>query len=364
MQVRALLAGGGSAGHTSPLIATAEAMRRLDPDVQIVCLGTARGLETRVIPEAGYPLELIPPVPLPRRPGMDLLRVPSRLRAAVRATRDVVRRVDPTVIVGFGGYVSMPPYVVARRMRVPLVIHEGNARPGLANRFGARFCTDLVATSFPDTALPHATFTGLPIRRSISMLDKEALRPSAYVHFGLDPARPTLLVTGGSQGAADINAAVAGAAPALARAGVQVLHVTGPKGTVDLPADRGTDPPAYVVVSFIDRMELAYAVADATVARSGANSVAEAAVLGLPAVFVPLPIGNGEQRINARAVVQAGGAILVDNKDFSSTWAAATLPPLLTDRARLAAMGQSARGLMRSDADEAVAAMVLAASRP
>jgi UDP-N-acetylglucosamine--N-acetylmuramyl-(pentapeptide) pyrophosphoryl-undecaprenol N-acetylglucosamine transferase len=364
MVVRALLAGGGSAGHTSPLIATADALRRLEPDAQIVCLGTARGLETRVIPEAGYRLELIPPVPLPRRPGLDLLRVPSRLRAAVQATRDVVRREDPTVIVGFGGYVSMPAYVVARRMRVPLVIHEGNARPGLANRFGARFCTDRVATSFPDTPLPHATLTGLPIRRSISLLDRAALRSSAAAHFGLEPDRPTLLVTGGSQGAAQINTAMAGAAPALARAGVQVLHVTGPKGSVDLPADRGSDPPAYVVVPFVDRMELAYAVADATVARAGANSVTEAAVLGLPAVFVPLPFGNGEQRLNAQAVVRAGGAILVDNDDFTSSWVAAMLPSLLTDQTRLAAMGRAARGLVRSDADDAVAAMIAAAARP
>ena len=188
-----------------------------------------------MIPAAGYRLELIPPVPLPRRPGADLLRVPSRLRAAVRATREVVRRVDPDVVVGFGGYVSMPAYVVSRRLRVPLVIHEGNALPGLANRFGARFCTRHVATSFPDTRLPHAAFTGLPIRRSISTLDRAALRDEARAHFGLRPDLPTLLVTGGSQGAARINGAVSGAAPALAAAGIQVLHVTGPTGSVDAP---------------------------------------------------------------------------------------------------------------------------------
>jgi UDP-N-acetylglucosamine--N-acetylmuramyl-(pentapeptide) pyrophosphoryl-undecaprenol N-acetylglucosamine transferase len=363
MALRALLAGGGSAGHTSPLLATADAVRRHSVDAEIVCLGTARGLETRVIPAAGYRLELIPPVPLPRRPGVDLLRVPSRLRAAVHATQEVVHRVEPHVIVGFGGYVSMPAYVVARRTHVPLVVHEANARPGLANRFGARFCTDRVATSFPDTRLPHATYTGLPIRRSISSLDRAALRPTAAAHFGLDPARPTLLVTGGSQGAAHLNAVMAGAAPALAKAGVQVLHVLGPKGTVDLPADRGADPPAYVVVPFVDRMELAYAAADATVCRAGANSVTEAAVLGLPAVFVPLPIGNGEQRLNSQAVVRAGGGLLVENDDFSTAWAAATLPTLLTDPARLAAMGQAARGTVRGDADQALAAMIMAAVR-
>lgn len=358
--VRAVLAGGGSAGHTSPLISTADALGRIAPGTDIVCLGTARGLETRVIPEAGYRLELIPPVPMPRRIGADLFRVPFRLGAAMRSTRDILRRERPDVVVGFGGYVSMPAYVVARRLGLPLVIHEGNALPGLANRFGARFCTRHVATSFPDTRLPHATFTGLPIRTSISTLDRAALRTEACEHFGLRPDRPTLLVTGGSQGAARINAAVGGAAAAFAAAGVQVLHVTGPKGSVDVPADRGPDAPAYVVVPFVDRMELAYAAADATVGRAGANSVTEAAALGLPAVFVPLPIGNGEQRLNAKAVVEAGGALLVEDGDLTSEWVAAHVPALLTDPARLRQMGAASRGLIPRGADEALARMVLA----
>jgi len=210
--VRVILAGGGTAGHTSPLIATADALRRRRPDAEITCVGTERGIETRVVPAAGYPLELIPPVPLPRRPGPDLLKVPGRLRAAVRATRRVFDAVQPDVVVGFGGYVSMPAYLAARKAKLPLVVHEGNALPGLANKFGARWCTDRVATSFPDTRLPHARFIGLPIRRSISTLDRADLRPLAREHFGLDQDRPTLLVTGGSQGARRINQAVAGAA--------------------------------------------------------------------------------------------------------------------------------------------------------
>lgn len=356
--VRALLAGGGSAGHTSPMLATADALRRLAPGTEIVCLGTARGLEVRVMAEAGYQLELIPPVPLPRHVGADLARVPGQLWAAVAATRDVLRRVAPDVVVGFGGYVSMPAYLATRR-RLPLVIHEGNALPGLANRFGARFCTDRVATSFPATRLPHATFTGLPIRRSISSLDRAATRAEACREFGLDPALPTLLVTGGSQGAARVNETMGAAAPALAAAGVQVLHVCGPAGSVSLAPDRGAEAPPYVVVPFVDSMELAYAVADATVCRAGANSVTEAAVLGLPAVLVPLPIGNGEQRLNAAAVVEAGGALLVGNDDFTPTWASDVLPPLLTDPARLARMSAAAQGLVPRDADEVLARMVL-----
>src|SRR4051795_11061005 len=227
--MRILLAGGGTAGHTSPLLATADALRRLDPAVEVTCLGTPRGLENRVVPEAGYPLELIPPVPLPRTLNPDLFRVPARLRAAVKATNAVLDKVRPDVVVGYGGYVSMPVYLAARRRRLPLVVHEQNAVPGLANKAGARVATR-VAVSFPETPLPRAEYVGLPIRPMISGLDRAALRAEGRAFFGLDPDRPTLLVTGGSRGPRRLNQSVSGAAPALAAAGVQVLHVVGPQG--------------------------------------------------------------------------------------------------------------------------------------
>src|SRR3954453_10417771 len=222
--MRILLAGGGTAGHTSPMLATADALRRLHPDVQITCLGTPRGLENRVVPEAGYPLELVPPVPLPRRPGVDLLKVPGRLRGAVRQTVDVLDRTGAQVVVGFGGYVSMPAYLAARRRRLPIVLHEQNAKPGIANKAGARIARR-VAVSFPDTPLPKAEYVGLPLRRMIAELDRPAARAEARTFFDLDPDRPTLLVTGGSQGARRLNRAVSAASPALASAGVQVLHL-------------------------------------------------------------------------------------------------------------------------------------------
>ncbi|HXH78056.1 undecaprenyldiphospho-muramoylpentapeptide beta-N-acetylglucosaminyltransferase [Nocardioides sp.] len=356
--MRILLAGGGTAGHTSPLIATADALRRLDPSVEITCLGTPRGLENTVVPAAGYPLELIPPVPLPRRPSAELLRVPGRLGGAVRATLEIVDRVRPDVVVGYGGYVSMPAYLAARRRRLPLVIHEQNALPGLANKVGARVATR-VAVSFPGTPLPKAELVGLPIRRMISTLDRGAMRAEARAFFGLDPDRPTLLVTGGSQGARRINESVAAAAPALAAAGVQVLHVVGPKGEA-APEVRGVP---YVVVHFVDRMDLAYAAADLVLCRSGASSLTEAAAVGLPAVFVPLPIGNGEQTLNARAVVEAGGALLVANEALTSQWVTATIPDLATDADRLATMGAAAAALVPRDADDKLAAMIVDVAR-
>jgi UDP-N-acetylglucosamine--N-acetylmuramyl-(pentapeptide) pyrophosphoryl-undecaprenol N-acetylglucosamine transferase len=358
--MRVLLAGGGTAGHTSPLLATADALRRLDPGVEVTALGTPRGLEGRVVPEAGYPLEMVPPVPLPRKPSTELLRVPARLRGAVTAALEVLDRLRPDVVVGFGGYVCVPAYLAARRRRLPLVVHEGNAMPGLANRLGARFTTH-VATSFPGTPLRHASYLGLPIRRMISTLDRAALRAEGRAAFGLDPQRPTVLVTGGSQGARRLNQSVSAAAGAFADAGVQVLHVVGPKG--EATPERRDGAPPYVVLPYVDRMDLAYAAADLTVCRAGANSVTEVAAVGLPAVFVPLPIGNGEQALNARPVVEAGGALLVEDAALTPEWVRATVPVLAADPERLAVMSKAAADLIPRDADEKLARMVLAAAR-
>jgi UDP-N-acetylglucosamine--N-acetylmuramyl-(pentapeptide) pyrophosphoryl-undecaprenol N-acetylglucosamine transferase len=356
--MRVLLAGGGTAGHTSPLLATADALRRTVPEADVTCLGTPRGLEARVVPAAGYPLELIPPVPLPRRPNVDLLKVPTRLRGAVRETLEIVDRLRPDVVVGYGGYVSMPAYLAARRRHLPLVIHEQNAVPGLANRAGARIASR-VAVSFPDTRLPKAEYVGLPIRRMISTLDRAASRAEARSFFGLDPDRPTLLVTGGSQGARRLNQAVSGASRFLGEAGVQVLHVQGKHGGAEPAA---TDVP-YVVLDYVDRMDLAYAAADLVVCRAGASSVTEAAAVGLPAVFVPLPIGNGEQELNARPVVTAGGGLLVADPALTSEWVAATVPGLITDADRLETMGRAAADLIPRDADEQLAAIIVDAAR-
>jgi UDP-N-acetylglucosamine--N-acetylmuramyl-(pentapeptide) pyrophosphoryl-undecaprenol N-acetylglucosamine transferase len=358
--MKVLLAGGGSAGHTSPLLATADALRRLDETVEVTALGTPRGLEGRVVPEAGYPLELIPPVPLPRKPSADLLRVPARLRRAMVAALSVLDRLRPDVVVGFGGYVSVPAYLAARRRHLPLVVHEGNALPGIANKLGARL-TRHVATSFPDTPLRHAEYVGLPIRRMISALDRAASRGEARRTFGLDPDRPTLLVTGGSQGARRLNESVSGAERSFADAGVQVLHVVGPAGAASV--SRAVGEPPYVVLPYVDRMDLAYAAADLVVCRAGANTVTEVAAVGLPAVFVPLPIGNGEQELNARPVVEAGGGLLVNDGALTPEWVAGTVPALVRDRDRLAAMSAAASDLIPRDADEKLARIVIAAGR-
>jgi UDP-N-acetylglucosamine--N-acetylmuramyl-(pentapeptide) pyrophosphoryl-undecaprenol N-acetylglucosamine transferase len=352
-----LLAGGGTAGHVSPLLALADCLRRRDPDVRVTALGTAAGLEARLVPERGYPLLEVPKVPFPRRPSADLLRLPGNLRRAVMAAEHAIESTGAEVVVGFGGYVSTPAYLAARRRGTPVVVHEQNARPGLANRLGARFAA-AVGVTFASTALPHATVTGMPLRREIATLDRPAHRAEAQARFGLVEA-PTVLVTGGSLGAQRLNDAFAGAAADLSAAGVQVLHVSGAGKEFETA---GTTGAPYVVLPYCDRMDLAYAAADLVVARSGANTVCELTAVGLPAVYVPLPVGNGEQRLSAADVVAAGGGILVDDAAVDAAWVRGVVAPLATDPERLASMAAASASVGERGGDELLADLVVAAA--
>ena len=357
-----VLAGGGTGGHIEPMLALADALRRREDPPRITCLGTARGMETRLVPARGYELRLIPPVPLPRKPTLDLLRVPGRLRRAVAETRAVLDEVQADVVVGFGGYVALPAYLAARRARTPVVVHEQNALPGLANRVGARIAAR-VAVTVPGTPLHRGEHVGMPLRTAISSLDRSARRAEARAEFGLDADRPTLLVFGGSQGAASLNRSAVAAADALTTAGVQVLHARGPKNTeVSVPVRPAGQAP-YVVVDYLERMDLAYAAADLALCRAGAVTVAELSAVGLPAAFVPLPIGNGEQRRNALPVVEAGGGLLVEDAEFSAAWIEAHVVPLLTDPTALAGYAEPAAAAWVPDADERLAAIVVEVAR-
>jgi UDP-N-acetylglucosamine--N-acetylmuramyl-(pentapeptide) pyrophosphoryl-undecaprenol N-acetylglucosamine transferase len=359
--ISVVLAGGGTAGHVEPAMAVADALTALDPRVRITALGTARGLETRLVPERGYQLELITPVPLPRKPSGDLVRLPVRVRRAVRQTRHVFDEVAADVVIGFGGYVALPAYLAARggvrRHRVPVVIHEANASAGIANKVGARSARR-VLSAVPDSGLRNAEVVGVPIRASITGLDRLALRAEARAAFGLTADAPVLLVFGGSQGAASINRAVAAAAGALADQGIAVLHAHGPKNTLDLRTPAPGEAP-YVAVPYLDRMDLAYAAADLAICRSGAMTVAEVSAVGLPAVYVPLPIGNGEQRLNALPVVNAGGGMLVSDRDLTPQFVADVVGGLLTDEAQLAAMTTAAAQVGHRDAAERVAKVAM-----
>jgi len=354
--VSVVLAGGGTAGHIEPALAVADALRARYPGVGITALGTARGLETRLVPDRGYALELVTPVPLPRKPTADLVRLPWRVRRSIREARAVLDTVSADVVVGFGGYVAVPAYLAARSRRVPVVVHEANARAGLANRLGARFASRVLA-AVPGSGLGGAEVVGIPLRPSITGLNRAALRSEARAYFGLPDEARVLLVFGGSQGAASINRAVSAAAGDLAAAGISVLHAHGPKNTLELPEPQPGAPP-YIPVPYLSRMDFAYAAADLAICRSGAMTVAEVSAVGLPAIYVPLPIGNGEQRLNALPVVEAGGGLLLADADLTPAYVGAEVAGLLGDRPRLAAMTAAAAGVGHRDAARRVAEVV------
>jgi UDP-N-acetylglucosamine--N-acetylmuramyl-(pentapeptide) pyrophosphoryl-undecaprenol N-acetylglucosamine transferase len=355
--LQVVLAGGGTAGHVEPALALADALRRRDARTGITLLGTARGLETTLVPQRGYDLELIPPVPVPRRPSLSLLSLPSRLWHAVRAVEEVLAAKRADVLVGFGGYVAAPAYLAARRRHVPYVVHEANAKPGMANRLGARG-TPYVGAATATSTLHRAQYVRLPLRPAIANLDRAAAREEARAFFGLAALGTVLLVFGGSQGAKRLNDAVAGAAESLAAAGASVLHIVGPKSDSGPLASR----PGYVVVEYCDRMDLAYAAADLALCRAGAMTCAELAAVGLPAAYVPLPIGNGEQRLNAMPVVEVGGGLLVEDEACTPAWVRAAVVPLLADPARLAAMGAAAAEVGRRGGDDQLVQLVVRAA--
>ena len=347
--MRVVLAGGGTAGHVNPLLAVADELVRQGSSTpeDILVIGTREGLETRLVPEAGLALRTIARLPFPRRVNADAALFWPRFVGAVVTSIRLLRSHRPDVVAGFGGYVSAPVYVAAWMLRLPLVIHEANAVPGFANRWGARL-TRHVVTTFSLTKLPRATLLGMPMPRAITHPRSTPTLSVARKHFGLSPRKKTLLVTGGSQGSVSVNSTVQAVVGDILAAGWQVLHIVGNRNP--LPA---VETPGYVAVKYCDRMDLAFAAATAVISRAGAATVSEIQLLGLPAVFVPYPVGNGEQEKNAWDSLQAGSAVLVSDSDFTPDYVRATVLPLLGDDAALDRMRQRAKGLGRADAAEA-----------
>ncbi|MCL2489917.1 MAG: undecaprenyldiphospho-muramoylpentapeptide beta-N-acetylglucosaminyltransferase [Propionibacteriaceae bacterium] len=361
-----VLAGGGTTGHLSPLIATAQALIDLG-DVRLTCVGTAKGLETSVIPAAGLELKLISADPLPRHLTLDLVKLPFRLISSVRQAGAVLERAQAQVVVGFGGYVSLPVYLAAWRRRLPIVMHEQNALPGLANKLMARRAA-AVLVSFPGTPLPKATCVGLPVRPGVAALSgggRDAARVGARAGFGLPPAGWVLLVSGGSQGARSINQAVVAARETLLAAGVSVLHVW---GSANFPAGAAViegDGAKYVPLAYVNDMAQAYAAADLMVARAGAATVAETATVGLPCLFVPFPHGNGEQVRNAAPLVRAGAAEIIRDADLTPDILLSAVTRAM-EAGNLSKMSAAAQSVMQPGAAGAVAEIVmsLAKGRP
>lgn len=329
-----VLAGGGTAGHINPMLAIAHALLEQNPEVNIMTVGTEGSMEERLVPAAGFDISFIPKVPFPRRPNLDALKFPGRFRDSLKQAEKILTENGASAVVGVGGYVCTPVYLAAHKLGVPVVIHEANAKPGLANKVGAKKAA-LVATAFPETPIRGAQTVGMPMRQNIADLDRAAERAGAREGLGLETDKPTLVVTGGSLGALSLNRAVEEIIGDIEGWGFQLLHITGRDKALKDASGTLLQAPAYRQVEFITSMEDVYAAADLLVVRSGAATVSEVAAVGVPAIFVPLPIGNGEQALNAKSLVEAGGGILVKDSDFTADWFRTHVPALLADSTKL-----------------------------
>jgi UDP-N-acetylglucosamine--N-acetylmuramyl-(pentapeptide) pyrophosphoryl-undecaprenol N-acetylglucosamine transferase len=337
-----LLAGGGTAGHVNPLLALADEIMAT-PGNQVWALGTAEGLESKLVPERGYELVIVPRLPMPRKINSYMFRFPALFRNSVQHVKKFLVENKIDIVVGFGGYASAPAYRAAKALRIPYVIHEANVLPGYANRVAAK-AASAVGVAFRDTALPKSTLVGMPLRKEIVEILNTDLRFAANTFFGLDSKLTTLLVTGGSLGAKRINDTISESRQLLEAAGIQVIHIVGPRAELEDLNQGG-----YHRIVYCDRMDLALAAADFAVARAGSATVSEFAAVGLPAIFVPYPVGNGEQKLNAKELVEAGGALLVDDASFTPEYVRTELIPLVSNASKLKRMRAKALTVGVSD---------------
>lgn len=356
--MKVLLAGGGTAGHIEPALAVARSLREREAQCELLFLGTSGGLENTLIPAAGFPLHLIPKVKISRKIHPSLLKVPFQLIGAIASSLRALKGVD--LLIGFGGYVSAPAYCAALIRRVPILIHEQNAHPGWANRIGARF-TSHVALSYPISSgsLAKGSLTGLPLRADVIAachsaednwsIARSKAKSDVANRYGVSKSSPLIFIFGGSQGSQVINSVILGARTCLEEGGYSAIHGVGKNNS--LP----DSSPHYRPLSYIDEMATLYLAADLIIARSGAVTCAEITALGKYALFIPLPVGNGEQAHNASPLVEAGRAQIIEQKSFTSEWLCANLGDLISTSTKRDAAGS----LDSIDAADKIAAMAL-----
>lgn len=346
--MRAILAGGGTGGHVIPALAIANQLKK-DYAAEVSFIGTARGIENRLVPAAGYRLQLV------RVGALKNVSLTTRLKTAFdlpRAVWDAGRMLNefsPDVVIGVGGYASGPTMLSAIVKHIPTLAFEPNVVPGFANRIVAKFVSG-AAVHFAETArfFRHVEVTGVPVRQAF---------------FEIPPKRggtPTVLVFGGSQGAHAINQAIFRCLPVLQREapGFHIIHQTGERDYNDALAAYRAQHESAEVFKFIEDMPAAFARADLVVCRSGASTVAEIAAAGKPAVFVPFPrAADDHQRINAEALARRGAAVVVEESTLEGVWLAESIAALLEDPQRLERMSQAARELAHPNAARDIAAM-------
>ena len=352
-----VFAGGGTAGHIQPALAVAREWKKLHPLDICLFIGTAKGLETSLVPEAGFDLRIIPKVAIARRPSFSWLKIPFDLVSSIISCRKILA--GSNILIGFGGYVSAPAYVAARSLRIPIVIHEANAKPGWANKVGAIFTAHLaVAYPVERGRFSNALLAGLPLRSDVAAAYENAsndwtlARGQAKTRLGFESTVPLIFVMGGSQGSVAINAVIENSLDQFQKLGCSVLHSVG--GLNQLPASSHS----YKAVPYVDQMADAYLGADLVISRSGAVTCSEFRALGRYALFVPLPIGNGEQMVNATSLVVAGRARVIDQKHFTASYIRENLRGLLLESSQSSNSG-SGEDLMAAEKIAALAEFAL-----
>jgi len=348
--MRILIAGGGTGGHVIPALAIARELKSRY-GAEVLFVGTARGIENRLVPQAGFGLMRVKVGALKNVGLLTRLRTLIDLPLAIWESRKIIKVFSPDVVVGVGGYASGPAMAAALLRRLPTLAFEPNVVPGFANKIVGRWVSS-AAVHFEESKkfFRNAQVVGVPVRREF---------------FSVPPATdgrlPTLLVFGGSQGAHAINQAVTGAMPEVLRQipALRIIHQTGERDYNDVRAAYERAGVAAEVSPFIDDMPRAFAQADLLVCRSGASTVAEITAAGKPAIFVPFPqAADDHQRRNAEAIVQGGAAVLVPQDELTPQGLAKTVVELLDERGRLQQMGERARALSHHDAAGRVARMV------
>ena len=348
--MRAIVAGGGTGGHVIPALAIAQELQKRY-SAEVLFIGTARGIENRLVPAAGFPLRLVQVGALNQVSLKTRLQTLFDLPRAVWDARGMLAEFRPDVVIGVGGYASGPAMLAAVLKGIPTLAFEPNVVPGFANRIVARMVSG-AAVHFEETAryFPHAVVTGVPVREAFFEI---AGRPTAN-------DKPTLLVFGGSQGANAINQAMIQCLPELVKQvpNVHIIHQTGERGYNDAQAAYRQAGSSAEVYPFITDMPAFFARADLILCRSGASTVAEITAAGKPTVFVPFPrAADDHQRVNAQALERAGAAVLVEETKLERVWLADTVAALLGDRGRLQRMSQAARKLAHPDAARDITAM-------
>src|SRR6202161_294499 len=356
--MRAILAGGGTGGHVIPALAIANELKK-SYGAEVLFIGTARGIENRLVPAAGYPLQLVRVGALKNVSLMTRAKTAFDLPRAVWSAGRMLNEFAPDVVIGVGGYASGPAMLAAVVKHIPTLAFEPNVVPGFANRVIARFVS-AAAVHFQETAkyFRHAEVTGVPVRQAVFEIAVSEWNKRRG-------ETPTLLVFGGSQGAHAINEAMIRCLPVLQQEapGIHIIHQTGERDYNDaLAAYKHLRESAasftFEVFKFIEDMPAAFARADLVVCRSGASTVAEITAAGKPAVFVPFPrAADDHQRVNAQALERAGAAVVAEETKLERVWLADTLAALLADPGRLQRISQAARKLAHPDAAADIAAM-------